>query len=88
MQVLAGIETGNLACEAPGGDDGNLMAEVHETFQDRGLSGHVSKGPGCVFRSGKPRLSFAIIAKAAGLQDRGRADFGKRRFKRGGITDI
>ena len=78
VDILARIEGRNLTGRAAGGDDGDLAAEIHETFQDRGRARHGGQRGVGILRPVQPRLSLAVIAQPPGLQDRRAADFGKR----------
>ena len=59
------------------------MAEIDETFEKGRGARHVFDCLREVVCCLDPRLSFTVIAKAAGLEDRRRADFGHGGFKLG-----
>ena len=64
------------------------MREIDKSFQNGGCPLHVRQCLRCVVARHDPRLSFAIIAKAAGFQDRRGADLIKRCLKAGGVGDV
>ena len=73
VDILAGIETGDLAVQAACGDHADLAIKGDEAFKH--ASGVVHAGPGRrdVGLGLQLHLALAVIAKAGGFQDRGQA---------------
>ena len=65
----------------------NSASKCDEAFEHRRRAAH--RVPGRVGVAGRrdPRLALAVIAEAAGLEDRGRADLGQRGVEPGAVVD-
>ncbi len=87
MDVFAGVEGDHRAVAAARGDHRDLAFEIDEAFEDGGRAGHRLPCGRGIGKGHDPGLAFAVVAEAAGLEDRRGADFGQRVVQCGGVLD-
>jgi hypothetical protein len=73
VDVLAGVEAGDRAVKATGGDDRHFAVEGDKAFQNAGGVVHRAPRGGDIGFTLQLDLALAVIAKPRGLQDRGQA---------------
>ena len=85
--VLAEIVGDDLAFEAARGDDRDFALEGDEAFEDHRRRAERAMERGDVRALADQRLALAVVAEAAGLQDRGAAELGDRARERARVLD-